>query len=75
MKITLLTSKTCHCIEVEQELKSLGFSCERCDVEDSPELVQRFGIRHIPTLIVDEQRVIPVDENNATRLRQLLIAD
>lgn len=75
MRITLLTSKTCRCIEVEQELNALGFSYERCDVEDNPELAQRFGVRHCPTLIVDERRVIPVDEDNAAQLRQLLTAD
>ena len=75
MKITLLTSKTCYCIDVEQELNALGLSYERCDVEDSPELVQRFGVRHCPTLIVDERRVISIDEDNVAQLRQLLTAD
>jgi glutaredoxin len=75
MKIILLTSKTCHFIDVEKELNVLGFSYERCDVEDYPELAQRFGVRHCPTLIVDDHRVIPVDENNAAQLRQLLTAD
>jgi glutaredoxin len=75
MKITLLTSKTGHCIDVEQELNVLGFSYERCDVEDNPELAERFGVRHCPTLIVDERRVIPIYEDNAARLRRLLAAE
>jgi len=75
MEIILLTSKTCHFIDVEKELNVLGFSYERCEVEDHLELAQRFGVRHCPTLIVDEHRVIPIDENNATQLRQLLTAD
>lgn len=75
MKIILLTSKTCHFIDVEKELNVLGFSYERCDVEDYPELAQQFGVRHCPTLIVDDHRVIPVDENNAAQLSQLLTAD
>jgi len=75
MKIILLTSKTCHFIDVEKELNVLGFSYERCEVEDHPELVQQFGVRHCPTLIVDDHRVIPIDENNAVQLRQLLTAD
>lgn len=75
MKITLVTSKTCHCADIEQELRVLGFSYERCDVEDQPELAQRFGIRHCPTLIVDERRVIPMDEGNVARLGQLLATD
>jgi len=75
MKILLLTSKTCHFIDVEKELNVLGLSYERFDVEDHPELVWRFSVRHCPTLIVDEHRVIPIDENNAAQLRQLLTAD
>lgn len=75
MKITLLTNKMCHCVDVEQELEALGFDYERCDVEDDPALAERFNIRHCPTLLVDEQRVIPIDEDNVTRLRQLLAGD
>lgn len=75
MKITLLTNKLCHCIDVEQELDALGFDYERCDVEDNPEVAERFGVRHCPTLTVDEHRVIPIDEDNVVRLRQLLAAD
>ena len=75
MKIILLTSKTCHCVDVEKELTVLGFIYEICDVEDCPDLVQRFGIRHCPTLILDDQRAIFVDADNVTQLRQLLAAD
>lgn len=75
MKIILLTSNTCHCVDVEKELTTLGFSYEICDVEDCPDLVQRFGIRHCPTLILDDQRAIFVDAGNVTQLRQLLAAD
>lgn len=75
MKIILLTSKTCHCVDVEKELKVLGFSYERCDVEEYPELAQQFGVRHCPTLIVNDDWVIPIDENNAAQLRQLLTAE
>lgn len=75
MKITLLTNKMCHCVDVEQALDALGFEYERCDVEDNPGLAERFGVRHCPTLIVDERRVIPIDEVNVARLGQLLAAD
>ncbi len=75
MKITLLTNKMCHCVDVEQALDALGFEYERCDVEDSPGLAERFGVRHCPTLIVDERRVIPIDEDNVAQLGQLLAAD
>lgn len=75
MKITLLTNKMCHCVDVERELKEIGFDYELCDIEDDPALAERFGIRHCPTLIVDESRAVPIDEHNVARLRQLLAAD
>ncbi|BCO31293.1 hypothetical protein TspCOW1_13960 [Thiohalobacter sp. COW1] len=75
MKITVLTNKMCHCVDIEKELEELGFDYELCDIEDDPALAERFGIRHCPTLIVDERRAIPIDEDNVTRLRQLLAAD
>ncbi len=75
MKITLLTSEPCNCIAVEKELQALGFAYERRYVEDEPEIAERFGIRHCPTLIIDERRVIAIDEANAAQLRQLLTAD
>ena len=75
MKIKLLTNKMCHCAGVEQELEALGFNYELCDVEDDPALAEKFSIRHCPTLIVDEHRVIPIDEDNVTRLRQILAVD
>jgi len=75
MKIILLTSKNCRCTEVEQELIGLGFGYKRYDVEDRPELARWFGIRQFPTLIVDECRVIPIEEDNTARLKQLLTVD
>lgn len=75
MKIILLTNKMCHCVDVEQELAVLGFDYERCDVEVDPALAKRFNIRHCPTLIINDSRVIPIDDSNVTRLRQLLSTD
>lgn len=75
MKITLVTSKTCHCTDIEHALRVLGFRYERCDIEDAPALVQQFGVRHCPTLIVNERRVIPIDDGNVGQLRQLLTID
>jgi glutaredoxin len=75
MKITLLTNKMCHCVDVEQELEVLGFEYERCDVRKNPEIAERYGVQHCPTLIVDEKRVIFIDEGNVSQLRQLLATD
>ena len=61
MDIKLLTTRTCHCSSIEQELRDLDLVYERCYVEEHPELVERFKVRHCPVLIIDETRVISVD--------------
>jgi len=70
--ITLLVTRNCHCSDIEQELRDLGLSYERCYAEEHSELVHRYQIRHCPVLIVDETRVISVDGLTAGRLRDLL---
>lgn len=72
MKIALLTNEMCNCVDVEHALDALGFDYERVDIEVDSVLAERFNIRHCPTLIVDDCRVIPVDEHNVASLRQLL---
>lgn len=61
MDIKLLTTRTCHCSNIEQQLRDLNLVYERCYVEEHHELVERFKVRHCPVLIIDEARVIPVD--------------
>lgn len=72
MDIKLLTTHTCHCSNIEQELKDLGFTYECCYAEDHPELVERFHIRHCPVLIIDEARVIAVDGLMEGQIKALL---
>lgn len=68
----LLTTRTCHCSNIEQELRDLGLVYERYYVEEHPELVERYKIRHCPMLIIDETRVIPVDGLTEGQLKDLL---
>ena len=68
----LLTTRTCHCSNIEQELRDLGLVYERCYAEEHPELVQRYKIRHCPVLIINETRVIPVDGLTEGQLGDLL---
>lgn len=68
----LLTTRTCHCSNIEQELRDLGLVYERCYVEESPELMERYKIRHCPVLIIDEMRVIAVDGLTEGQLKDLL---
>lgn len=72
MDIKLLTTRTCHCSNIEQELRDLDLVYERCYVEEHPELVERFKVRHCPVLIIDEARVIPVDGLTEGQIKALL---
>lgn len=72
MDIKLLTTRTCHCSNIEQELRDLNLVYERCYVEEHPELVARFKVRHCPVLIIDETRVIPVDGLTEGQIRTLI---
>lgn len=72
MDIKLLTTRTCHCSNIEQELQDLGLTYECCYAEDHPKLVERFHIRHCPVLIIDEARVIAVDGLMEGQIRALL---
>ena len=68
----LLTTHTCHCSNIEQALRDLEIVYERCYVEEPPELMARYKIKHCPVLIIDETRVIAVDGLTEGQLRDLL---
>lgn len=75
MDIKLLTTRTCHCSNIEQELRDLDLVYERYYVEEHPELVERFKVRHCPVLIIDEARVISVDGLTEGQIRTLINQD
>ena len=75
MNIKLLTTRTCHCSSIEQELRDLDLMYERCYAEEHSELVERFQIRHCPVLIIDEARVIPVDGLTEGQIKAMLNLD
>lgn len=68
----LLTTRTCHCSNIEQALRDLEIVYERRYVEEHPELMERYKIHHCPVLIIDEARVISVDGLTEGQLRDLL---
>jgi glutaredoxin len=56
MNVMIVATKTCNrWPDLERELQHLGVEYEVVFVEDRPELVAQYGIRHSPNLIVDEQ--------------------
>ena len=66
MDVMIIATKACtHRKNLEKELESLRISHRVCFVEDCADLVQKFGIRHSPNLIVDDEivfRKIPTVE-------------
>ena len=56
MDVMIIATKACsHRQNLEKELESLHIPYRVCFVEDCADLVQKFGIRHSPNLIVDDE--------------------
>lgn len=55
MDVMIIATKPCmHRLDLEKELTALQIPFRLCFVEDYPDLVQKFSIRHSPNLVVDE---------------------
>ena len=58
MDVLIIATKACtHRVSLEQELDGMQIEHRVCFVEDCPDLVLRFGIRHSPNLVVDDDLV------------------
>ena len=58
MNVSIIATRGCtHCANLERELKDLAIVYEVLFVEDHPEIVQRYSIRHSPNLVVDDDVV------------------
>ena len=58
MKVRIIATHNCsHYHNLERELKDLAVVYEVLFVEDHPEIVQRYSIRHSPNLVVDDEVV------------------
>jgi len=56
--VMIIATKACtHRPNLEKELESLHFPYRMYFVEDHPDLVAKFAIRHSPNLIVDDEVV------------------
>ena len=59
MNVKVIATRDCsHRPNLERELSGLGIAYELVFVEDQPELVQFFNIRHSPNLVIDDELVI-----------------
>lgn len=55
MNVMIIATRSCsHCHNLERELRDLGVVYELLFVEDHPEVVARYDIRHSPNLVVDD---------------------
>lgn len=58
MDVMIIATKGCtHCKNLEKELECLQIPYRVCFAEDCPDLIQKFGIRHSPNLVVDDEIV------------------
>lgn len=58
MDVMIIATKACtHRKNLEKELEYLHIPYRVCFVEDCADLAQKFGIRHSPNLVVDEEVV------------------
>ena len=58
MNVMILATKDCsHCKNFSRELDDLGVAHQVHYCDEEPELVVRYGIRHSPNLIVDDEVV------------------
>jgi len=56
MDVMIIATKDCsHYANLAKELDELGVEYRVLFVEDEPELVRKYGIRHSPNLIVDDE--------------------
>lgn len=58
MDVMIIATRGCsHCKNMEKELDYLRIPYRVCFAEDSADLIQKFGIRHSPNLVVDDEVV------------------
>ena len=56
MNVMIIATRDCnHCTNLAKELNDLGVDYLLVYAEDEPELVKKYGIRHSPNLIVDDE--------------------
>lgn len=68
MDVMIIATKNCtHRLNLEKELECLHIPYRVYFVEECPDLVQKFSIRHSPNLIVDDE-IIFRDQPTETEL-------
>jgi len=75
MNITIIATQDCsHCPNLARELDDLGVNYEIRYVEDNPDIVRKYTIRHSPNLLIDG-KIVCRSQPNAQQLREYLNLD
>jgi len=75
MNVIIIATRDCsHCTNLAKELDGLGVAYDIQYVEDHPELVEKFTLRHSPNLLVDGE-VVCRAQPTETELRTYLKLD
>lgn len=71
MNVQIIATHTCsHRNNLERELQSIGVPYEVIFIEDNPEIIPRYQIRHSPNLVVDG-RVVCRGQPSEAQLREI----
>ncbi|MFV2059996.1 MAG: thioredoxin family protein [Gammaproteobacteria bacterium] len=66
MNVLILATRNCsHCKNFHKTLDELGIEHEVHFVEDKPDLMEKYNIRHSPNMVVDEEvifRKLPTEQ-------------
>ena len=74
MRVSIIATHSCsHRPNLEQELQNLAVKYEVLFVEDHPDVVARYQIRHSPNLVVDDE-VVFRRQPTADELREYFAA-
>ncbi|WP_303908075.1 thioredoxin family protein [Thiohalomonas denitrificans] len=58
MNVKVIATNLCsHRPNLEHELQDLGIDYELVIAEEHPEVIEKYGIRHSPNLVVDDEVV------------------
>lgn len=75
MSVKIIATKGCsHCQDLQHELSGIGITFEVVFVEEHPDVVAAYGIRHSPSILVND-KVVFRGQPTPLELRQFFSKD
>jgi len=76
MNVKIIATRSCnHRPNIEKELRDLGVDYEVIYAEEHPNITARYGIRHSPNIVVDDEVVCHGQPSEGELKTLLKIAD